>query len=129
VVGFLIYSRRVSQGSGSEPSYITSTASTFSCLQMILLAQNRQEVRDQRQNERDRQVASRTLADAEFITRELASIRLGLADVATVAEVEKAFEKSFERAALKQARSEAEGTSVKPPKSSDKQGSSDALSQ
>jgi uncharacterized membrane protein len=92
---------------------------------LILLAQNRQEVRDQRQNERDRQVASRTLADAEFITRELASIRLGLADVATVAEVEKAFEKSFERAALKQARSEADGTSVKLPKPSDKGGSAE----
>jgi uncharacterized membrane protein len=66
---------------------------------LILLAQNRQEVRDRRQNERDRQVASRTQADAEFITRELASIRLALADVATVDEVEKAFEKSLERAA------------------------------
>jgi uncharacterized membrane protein len=66
---------------------------------LILLAQNRQEIRDRRQNERDRQVASRTQADAEFITRELASIRLALADVATVDEVEKAFEKSLERAA------------------------------
>jgi uncharacterized membrane protein len=64
---------------------------------LILLAQNRQEIRDRRQNERDRQVASRTQADAEFITRELASIRLALADVATVDEVEKALEKSLDR--------------------------------
>jgi uncharacterized membrane protein len=70
---------------------------------LILLAQNRQEIRDRRQNERDRQVASRTQADAEFITRELASIRLGLADVATVEEVEKALEKSLDRMILKNA--------------------------
>jgi uncharacterized membrane protein len=65
---------------------------------LILLAQNRQELRDRRQNERDRGVASRTQADAEYITRELASIRLGLADVATVEEVEKAFEKALGKA-------------------------------
>jgi uncharacterized membrane protein len=65
---------------------------------LILLAQNRQELRDRRQNERDRGVASRTQADAEFITRELASIRLGLADVATVEEVEKAFDRAIEKA-------------------------------
>ncbi len=70
---------------------------------LILLAQNRQEIRDRRQNERDRQVASRTQADAEFITRELASIRLALADVATVDEVEKALEKSLDRMILKNA--------------------------
>jgi uncharacterized membrane protein len=70
---------------------------------LILLAQNRQEERDRRQNERDRQVASRTQADAEFITRELVSIRLALSDVATVDEVEKAFEKSLERAVDKAA--------------------------
>lgn len=65
---------------------------------LILLAQNRQELRDRRQNERDRGVASRTQADAEYITRELASIRLGLADVASVDEVEKAFEKALAKA-------------------------------
>jgi uncharacterized membrane protein len=70
---------------------------------LILLAQNRQETRDRRQNERDRQVASRTQADAEFITRELASIRLALADVATVDEVEKALEKSLDRMIIKNA--------------------------
>jgi uncharacterized membrane protein len=64
---------------------------------LILLAQNRQEERDRRQNERDRQIASRTQADAEFITRELASIRLALADVATVDEVEKAVGRVFDR--------------------------------
>ncbi len=68
---------------------------------LILLAQNRQELRDRRQNERDRGVASRTQADAEFITRELASIRLGMADVATVEEVEKAFDKALDKAVEK----------------------------
>jgi uncharacterized membrane protein len=71
---------------------------------LILLAQNRQEIRDRRQNERDRQIASRTQADAEFITRELASIRLALSDVATVDEVDKALERALDRAAA--ARSE-----------------------
>ncbi len=65
---------------------------------LILLAQNRQEVRDHRQNERDRQVASRTQAEAEFISRELASIRMALSDVATVSEVDKALERAMDRA-------------------------------
>lgn len=65
---------------------------------LILLAQNRQEERDRRQSEQDRQVASRTQADTEFLARELASIRLALADVATVDEIEKALERVEERA-------------------------------
>jgi uncharacterized membrane protein len=63
---------------------------------LILLAQNRQELRDRRQSERDRQVAIRTQADTEFLARELASIRLALADVATVEEIEKALERVTE---------------------------------
>ncbi len=65
---------------------------------LILLAQNRQEERDRRQSERDRQVAARTQADTEFLARELASIRLALADVATVEEIEKALERVSEAA-------------------------------
>ncbi len=50
---------------------------------LILLAQNRQADRDRGETERDREVNFRTQADAEFVTRELASIRIALADVVT----------------------------------------------
>jgi uncharacterized membrane protein len=54
---------------------------------LILLAQNRQEQRDRVQTELDRRVAERTQADTEFLAREIASIRLSLADVATTSDV------------------------------------------
>lgn len=50
---------------------------------LILLAQNRQEDRDNEQLERDRQMAARTQADTEYLARELAGVRLALADVVT----------------------------------------------
>jgi uncharacterized membrane protein len=50
---------------------------------LILLAQNRQEVRDSHQSETDRRVASRSQADIEFLARELAAVRLALGDVVT----------------------------------------------
>jgi uncharacterized membrane protein len=55
---------------------------------LILLAQNRQEERDRIQTELDRRVAERTQADTEFLARELAGVRLGLADVASSSELE-----------------------------------------
>jgi uncharacterized membrane protein len=48
-----------------------------------LLAQNRQERRDRAASELDRQVAERTQADTEFLAREIAGVRLALADVVT----------------------------------------------
>ena len=54
---------------------------------LILLAQNRQDERDRGQAEQDRELNARTQAEAEFMARELASVRLSLADVATVAEL------------------------------------------
>jgi uncharacterized membrane protein len=51
---------------------------------LILLAQNRQDDRDRASIERDREVAGRTQADTEFLARELASVRLALADVVTI---------------------------------------------
>jgi len=54
---------------------------------LILLAQNRQDERDRAQAEQDREVNFRTQAEAEFLARELASVRLSLADVATVDEL------------------------------------------
>lgn len=48
---------------------------------LILLAQNRQEERDRRQSENDRKLAERNQADTEFLAREIASVRLSLADM------------------------------------------------
>jgi uncharacterized membrane protein len=50
---------------------------------LILLAQNRQDDRDRASVERDREVASRTQADTEYLARELAAIRLTLDDLET----------------------------------------------
>ena len=50
---------------------------------LILLAQNRQDERDRAQGERDREVTARTQADAEFLAREIASVRLALAGMPT----------------------------------------------
>jgi uncharacterized membrane protein len=55
---------------------------------LILLAQNRQEIRDRSQVESDRRVAERTQTDTEFLARELASVRLALGDVATSSELD-----------------------------------------
>ena len=54
---------------------------------LILLAQNRQEIRGQSQTDNDRRVAERTQADTEFLARELASVRLALSDVLTTEEL------------------------------------------
>ncbi|HEV8298185.1 MAG TPA: DUF1003 domain-containing protein [Acidimicrobiales bacterium] len=51
---------------------------------LILLAQNRQADRERAQAERDRELSARTQADTEYLARELASVRLALADVVTL---------------------------------------------
>ena len=50
---------------------------------LILLAQNRQEVRDRVVNEQDRQANASAHADMEFLAREVASLRMALGEVAT----------------------------------------------
>jgi len=50
---------------------------------LILLAQNRQEVRDRVINEQDREANARAHADMEFLAREVASLRMALGEVAT----------------------------------------------
>jgi len=55
---------------------------------LILLAQNRQDDRDRASIERDREVAARTQADTEYLARELAAVRLALADVVTTRDLE-----------------------------------------
>ncbi|MBO9521662.1 MAG: DUF1003 domain-containing protein [Nocardioidaceae bacterium] len=50
---------------------------------LILLAQNRQELRDRVVNEQDRQANARAHADMEFLAREVASLRMAIGEVAT----------------------------------------------
>ena len=50
---------------------------------LILLAQNRQSDRDRIQYSEDRAQAERLLATTEYLTREIASLRLSLGEVAT----------------------------------------------
>ena len=50
---------------------------------LILLAQNRQEARDRVTQEQDRAAAAQTTADMEFLSVEVAGLRLGLGEVAT----------------------------------------------
>lgn len=50
---------------------------------LILLAQNRQESRDRVIQEQDRSANAQSHADMEFLAREVASLRLGLGEVAT----------------------------------------------
>ena len=45
---------------------------------LILLAQNRQADRDKSETERDREMNARSLADTEFLAREMAAIRIAL---------------------------------------------------
>ena len=53
---------------------------------LILLAQHRQDARDRALAERDREVNHRILSDSEFLTRELAAIRLRLDDLVSISE-------------------------------------------
>jgi uncharacterized membrane protein len=50
---------------------------------LILLAQNRQEVRDRVVAEQDRSSAAKQQADMEFLARETAALRMALGEVAT----------------------------------------------
>ncbi len=50
---------------------------------LILLAQNRQADRDRIQSNEDRAQNERNIADTEYLTRELASLRSAIGDVAT----------------------------------------------
>jgi uncharacterized membrane protein len=66
---------------------------------LILLAQNRQAERDRQESDRDRSVNARTQADAEYMAREVASIRLSLADAVTVEDLEQAVDSLAEAVA------------------------------
>ncbi len=50
---------------------------------LILLATNRQEVRDKLSLDEDRRLASQTRADMDFLAREIAAIRMNVGEIAT----------------------------------------------
>ncbi|TDC17079.1 DUF1003 domain-containing protein [Actinomadura bangladeshensis] len=50
---------------------------------LILLAQNRQDDRDRVQYEQDRARGDRSIADTEYLTREIAGLRVALSEVVT----------------------------------------------
>jgi uncharacterized membrane protein len=50
---------------------------------LILLAQNRQADRDRVQYEQDRERNERSMAETEYLTREIADLRLAMSEVAT----------------------------------------------
>ncbi len=72
---------------------------------LILLAQNRQAERDRQQAERDREMYARSLADTEFLARELAAIRIALADMVTTDDLDRRIDRLVE---VLEARPEAE---------------------
>jgi uncharacterized membrane protein len=55
---------------------------------LILLAQNRQDDRDRANIQRDRDVANRTQSDTEYLARELAAVRLAIADMVTTQDLD-----------------------------------------
>jgi len=60
---------------------------------LILLAQNRQDLRDRAETERDRSLTARTQADAEFLAREIASVRLALTGMPTADDLNEVVER------------------------------------
>ena len=85
---------------------------------LILLAQNRQDDRDRVTIEQDRARDERNLADTEFITREVAALRIALRDVATRdfvrGELRDLLEEMAERGMAVQVQAEAEEESEGP---------------
>jgi len=76
---------------------------------LILLAQNRQDDRDRVLNEQDRSRDERGLADTEYLTREVAALRIALREVAT-----RDFVRSELRSILEELREEDGGEGEKP---------------
>lgn len=59
-----------------------STQASYSA-PLILLAQNRQELRDKISIDEDRRIAQQSRADMDFLAREIAAIRMHLGELAT----------------------------------------------
>jgi hypothetical protein len=67
---------------------VSSTQASYAA-PLILLAQNRQAERDRDASDRDREVNARTLADTEYVARELAAIRLAVTELTVTADEER----------------------------------------
>jgi uncharacterized membrane protein len=85
---------------------------------LILLAQNRQAERDKEQLETDRDVTFRTQADAEYLAREIASVRLHLEDVVTTTDLAEAVDRLAATMARLEERLSPPGAPVPPPATS-----------
>lgn len=77
---------------------------------LILLSQNRQTDRDRVQYGQDRARAERTIADTEYLTREVAALRVALGEVAT---------RDFLRSELRDLLAELESLTPEPDRDSD----------
>ena len=84
---------------------------------LILLAQNRQAERDRVQAEEDRLRAAQTRADTEYLTRELAALRVAIGELAT---------RDFIRSELNRLTEESDGERREKPKRRDTAGQASA---
>ncbi|MFS8198610.1 DUF1003 domain-containing protein [Streptomyces sp. CWNU-52B] len=78
---------------------------------LILLAQNRQDDRDKVNLEQDRKQNERSIADTEYLTREIASLRMGLGEVATRDWIRSELEDLVKELADRRSERSAEGSS------------------
>jgi uncharacterized membrane protein len=105
IIIWLIVNKFLKQFDGKQLGLLTLVLSLQAAYAapLILLAQNRTEARDRSTTERDRAITERTQADTEYLARELASVRLALADQVTgadLAELTKAVARLSERMEL-----------------------------
>jgi uncharacterized membrane protein len=90
VVAWLAFNSYAPAGSQFDPiktnftllTLILSLQASYAA-PLILLAQNRQDDRDRVQFEQDRQRAERTLADTEYLAREVVALRLVVRELAS----------------------------------------------
>ncbi|MFI7588492.1 DUF1003 domain-containing protein [Spongisporangium articulatum] len=90
VVGWLLWNTMAPPAWQFDPKTLNFTLLTLIlslqasyAAPLILLAQNRQDDRDRVAFEHDRGQAERGLADTEYLTREIAALRIAMGDVAT----------------------------------------------
>jgi uncharacterized membrane protein len=88
IIGWLVFNLTMPEGRAPDPwpfMFLTLALSLQAsyAAPLILLAQNRQEARDRVSLEHDREVATQSRADMDFLAREIASLRMRMNDVAT----------------------------------------------
>ena len=91
IVAWVVYNLIATKGHGQFDSYsnkftlltlLLSLQASYAA-PLILLAQNRQADRDRVQFDNDRALSERTVSDVEYLTREIAAVRVALGEVAT----------------------------------------------